>query len=60
MKRKILIIIGIVVLVFGILAALPFLFKDKLLVKVKATINEQVNAEVDFKDFNLSLFSHFP
>ena len=60
MKRKLLIIIGIVVLVLGTLAALPFLFKDKLLVKVKATINKQVNAKVDFKEFNLSVFSHFP
>ena len=60
MKRKLLIIIGIVVLILGTLAILPFLFKDKLLVKVKATINKQVNAQVDFTDFNLSLFSHFP
>lgn len=58
--KKLLIVIGVVVLIFGILAALPFLFKDKLLAKVKVTINKQVNAKVDFTDFNLSLFSHFP
>lgn len=60
MKKKLLIIAAIVVLIIGILAALPFLYKDKLLVKVKATINKQVNATVDFTDFNLSVFSHFP
>ena len=60
MKRKLLIISGIVVLIIGILAILPFLYKDKLLVKVKATINKEINAKVDFKDFNLSVFSHFP
>lgn len=60
MKRKLLIITGIVVLIIGILAILPFLYKDKLLVKVKATINKQVNAKVDFTDFALSLFTHFP
>jgi hypothetical protein len=60
MKKKILIIIGVIVLIIGILALIPFLYKDKLLVKVKATINKQVNAKVDFKDFNVSLFSHFP
>ena len=60
MKRKLLIIAGIVVLIIGILAILPFLYKDKLLVKVKATINKEINAKVDFKDFNLSVFSHFP
>jgi len=60
MKRKILIITGIVVLIFGILAALPFLYKDKLLAKVKTTLNNQVNAKIDFTDFKLSLFSQFP
>jgi len=60
MKKKLIIIIGIVVLILGTLAVLPFLFKDKLLVKVKATINKQVNAKVDFTDFNLSLFSQKP
>ena len=60
MKRKILIISGIVVLIFGILAALPFLYKDKLLAKVKTTLNDQVNAKIDFTDFKVSLFSQFP
>jgi hypothetical protein len=60
MKRKILIISGIVVLVFGILAALPFLYKDKLLAKVKTTLNNQVNAKIDFTGFKLSLFAQFP
>jgi hypothetical protein len=60
MKRKILIISGVVVVIFGILAALPFLYKDKLLAKVKTTLNNQVNAKVDFTGFKLSLFAHFP
>ncbi len=47
-------------MVFVSLAALPFLFKDKLLVKVKTALNNQVNAKIDFKGFSLSLFSHFP
>lgn len=60
MKRKILIALGIVVLIFGILIALPFLFKDKLLTTVKNTLNNQVNAKIDFADFSLSVFPHFP
>src|SRR5665648_184135 len=60
MKRKILIIAGIVFLIIGILAVLPFVYKDKLLVKVKTTLNNQVNAKIDFSDFKLSVFSHFP
>lgn len=60
MKRKIVIISGIVVLILGVLAALPFLYKDKLLAKVKTTLNNQVNAKIDFSGFSLSVFSHFP
>ena len=58
MKRKILIISGIVVLIFGILTALPFLYKDKLLAKVKTTLNNQVNAKIDFSDFKAFAISH--
>ncbi|MDP3434578.1 MAG: AsmA-like C-terminal region-containing protein [Bacteroidota bacterium] len=58
--KKILIITGTIVLIIGILTALPFLYKDKLLAKVKTTINKQVNAKVDFAKFNLSVFSEFP
>ena len=60
MKRKILIIVGIVILIVGVMAALPFIYKDKLLAKVKTTINSQVNAKVDFTAFNLSVFAEFP
>ncbi|HAQ19630.1 MAG TPA: hypothetical protein DCR40_10430 [Prolixibacteraceae bacterium] len=60
MKRKIVIFSGIVVLIVGILGILPFLYKDKLLVKVKTTLNSQINAKIDFSDFKLSVFSQFP
>jgi hypothetical protein len=60
MKRKISIAAGIFVLIVGILAVLPFLYKDKLLAKVKTTLNNQVNARIDFSGFSLSVFSHFP
>ena len=60
MKKKISIIIGIIVLAIAVLASLPFLFKDKLLAKVKTTLNNQIEAKIDFKGFSLSLFSHFP
>ena len=60
MKRKIGIAVGIIVLVIGLLAVLPFLYKDKLLAKVKTTLNNQVNAKIDFSGFSLSVFSHFP
>lgn len=40
--------------------AIPFLFKDKILEQAKVYINEQVNAQVEFQDLNLSLFKGFP
>jgi len=60
MKRKILIIAGVVALIFGILVILPFLYQDKILAKVKTTLNSQINGTVEFSDFKLSLFSNFP
>lgn len=60
MKRKISIALGIVALLVALVAALPFLYKDKLLVKVKSSLNNQVNAKINFEGFSLSLFSHFP
>ncbi|MCW5907459.1 MAG: AsmA family protein [Chitinophagales bacterium] len=49
----------ILLLVAGILA-IPFLFKDKINARVKAEINEQLNAKVDYGDFSLSLIRSFP
>ncbi len=60
MKRKVAIAGGIFVLLIALLAVLPFVYKDKLLAKVKTTLNNQVNAKIDFKGFSLSLFAHFP
>lgn len=60
MKRKIAIAAGVLVLIITILASLPFLYKDKLLAKVKSTLNSGLNAKVDFAEFNVSLFTHFP
>jgi len=60
MKKTIIIFAGILFLIFGTLAILPFLFKDKLLAKVKTTLNKQINAKIDFSDFKVSVFSQFP
>jgi hypothetical protein len=40
--------------------AIPYFFKEKIMVKVKETINKDLNAKVDFKDLNISAFKHFP
>ena len=39
---------------------LPYLFKDKLLVLAKSEINKNIEAKIEFKDLDLSLFRHFP
>lgn len=52
---------GITFLVLLILViAAPFLFKDKLVQLAKDEANKNLNAKVDFGDFDLTLFSSFP
>lgn len=54
--------IGGILLVVLIAAAvaIPYFFKDEILIKVKETINKDLNAKVDFTDVNISVFKHFP
>ncbi len=42
------------------LALVPFIFKGQLLSAIKDTLNEELYAEVDFEDVDLSLFKAFP
>nr|WP_294933971.1 AsmA-like C-terminal region-containing protein [uncultured Flavobacterium sp.] len=61
MLKKVLKITGISLLVIIIvLAAVPFLFKDKLKELVAKSINEKVDAKVAFEDVGISLFRNFP
>lgn len=39
---------------------LPFIFKDKLIALLKDEVNKNLNAKVEWGDFDLSLFSSFP
>jgi hypothetical protein len=59
--KKVLKYSGITLLSLLLLAFLiPVLFKGKIVKLVKAEINNNLEARVDFKDVNLSLFRHFP
>ncbi|SMO64480.1 AsmA family protein [Solitalea koreensis] len=61
MLKKVLITITIVLVVLLAAAvSVPFLFKDKIMTKVKSSINEKVNAKVDFKELDITLISSFP
>ena len=42
------------------LFAIPYFYKDKIVAFVKKDINQSINATVDFKDVDLSLFRSFP
>lgn len=59
--KKILKIIAITLIVMiALLAATPYLFKDKLIAIVKKSLNENLNAVVDFESVDLSLLRNFP
>ena len=61
MLKKIVITLGIVLVVLLASAAIiPLVFKKEIVAKVKTSINDQINAKVDFKEFDLSLISSFP
>ncbi|MFY7670460.1 AsmA-like C-terminal region-containing protein [Tenacibaculum sp. MEBiC06402] len=60
MKKIVKIVVSILLFLVIALAAIPFLFQDKLVALVKKTINNNVNAKVEFSDANLSLLKNFP
>ncbi len=60
MKKVYKILIGFVLVIFILLVSIPLLFQDKILGLVKETVNNNVNAKVDFSDGNLSLLRNFP
>lgn len=54
-------ILGVLLLlVIAAIIILPIVFKDKIVEKVKQEANNNLNATVNFGEFDLSLFSSFP
>ncbi len=61
MVKKIIKIGAIVFFIFLIACiSIPFLFKDKILQLIKDEINKNLNAQVDFTDFDMGIFKTFP
>ena len=61
MLKKILKVLGIiVVLLLAAIIILPIVFKDDIIAKVKEEANNNINAKVDFGEFDLSLIKNFP
>jgi len=59
--KKVFKIIGITFLtILLLLIAIPFVFQSKIKEIVKRTINENLNAQVEFSDVNLSFIRSFP
>ena len=59
--KKILKWLGIILLLLIVfLIAAPFIFKGKIVAIVKQEANKNLNAKVDFGDFDLTLISSFP
>ena len=64
MKKIIKILLAIIASLFVLLIAaiiiIPIAFKGPIMEKVKQEINNNLNAKLDFEDFNLSLIRTFP
>lgn len=60
MKKLLIILLIIILVIISALIITPMLFKEQLLQKAKEVANTSVNADVDFRDFKLSLFRDFP
>ena len=59
-KRIFTTLLVLVILVIGAAIAIPYFFKDEILVKIKEEANNTLNAKVDFADVDLSLLRSFP
>ena len=59
-KKIAIIIIAFIVILLAAAAAIPTFFRKEIDAKLKSTINNSINAKVDFKDLDLSLITSFP
>ena len=60
MKKIYKVLITIIITLLVLLILTPFLFQDKIITLVKKTVNNNITAQLDFSDANLSLLRGFP
>ena len=60
MKKFLKIVVVLIVLLVGAIILLPIVYKDDIVKLVKDLANENLNAKVDFGEFDLSLIKSFP
>jgi hypothetical protein len=59
--KKVLIAFSILIaIILGAAIILPIVYKEKIVALVKEEVNKNINAKVDFGDFELSLIRSFP
>ncbi len=60
MKKFVKFFIYLIILLLIVVVSIPYLFKGKIVEMTKEEINNNVNAKVDFGDFDLTIFHSFP
>ncbi|MCS6790496.1 MAG: AsmA family protein [Bacteroidia bacterium] len=60
MRKVLWIVGGLLAFLLAALVVLPFLLRGKIDALLKAQINKNVNAQVDYQQLSLSFFRHFP
>jgi hypothetical protein len=60
MKKRLIITGAVLGLLIITMAAIPFVFKGKIVQQIKSAANNSINARVDFSEVELSLFRSFP
>ncbi len=60
MKRLLKILGILIILLVAAIILLPIIFKDEIIDRAKVEINNNLNAQVDFEDIDISLFRSFP
>ncbi|MCB9081618.1 MAG: hypothetical protein H6555_07905 [Lewinellaceae bacterium] len=59
--KRILLILGIFIILFlGAAVAIPYFFKDQIVERARGVINANIQGEINFSDFELTLLRHFP
>lgn len=59
-KRIFITLTVLLILLVGAIVAIPYFFKDDLVAAIKDTVNETMNATVDFEDVDISILRSFP
>lgn len=50
----------VIILLLVLMVALPFVFRGKIMELSRNEINKNLEARVDFEDFGMNMFAHFP